>query len=422
MAEKSLNILISTLGSHGDIHPFVGIGKELRQRGHRITFIAPAMYEALALRHGFEFQAVGTVEDFERLANNPDLWHPWRGIGIIIQGLLEMLEPYYRAIATRNEPGNTVSVHSTLVAAARIAQEKLAIPTVTVHLSPSLFRSIRQPPNLAPMLLRPWYPNWVKQLVFEIVDVVALDPLLMPRLNEFRASLGLKPVDRIFDQWLHSPQRVLGTFPDWFAPSPGDWPPQTVLTGFPLYDEADIDSLDDDLLRFLDAGAPPIAFTPGSAMRHAHKFFKSAVEACQILGHRGLLVTRHADHLPKNLPPEIRAVEYAPFSQLLPRCAVVVHHCGIGTSAQSLAAGIPQLATPMNHDQPDNADRLMRLGVSRTLPVRRFTARSAAAKLDELLRSPTIAAAAKSALDRLANTDGAAVAADWIERAIQSQL
>jgi rhamnosyltransferase subunit B len=176
--------------------------------------------------------------------------------------------------------------------------------------------------------------------------------------------------------------------------------------------------LDAELQRFLDAGAPPIAFTPGSAMRHAHEFFNSAVSACQMLGRRGLLVTRHADHLPENLPAEIRSVEYAPFSQLLPRCAAVVHHCGIGTSAQSLAAGIPQLATPMNHDQPDNADRLFRLGVSRTLPVRRFTARAAAAALDELLRSATIAATAKSARDRLSNTDGAAVAADWIERAI----
>ena len=72
-------------------------------------------------------------------------------------------------------------------------------------------------------------------------------------------------------------------------------------------------------------------------------------------GRRGLLLSRHREHIPRTLPSDVRHVEYAPFSELLPRCAALVHHGGIGTSAQALAAGVPQLIMPMGHDQPDNS-------------------------------------------------------------------
>ena len=68
--------------------------------------------------------------------------------------------------------------------------------------------------------------------------------------------------------WCHSPQRVLGLFPDWFGAVQPDWPPQTRLTGFPLQDGRTEAELPAEVRAFLDAGEPPIVFTPGSAMRH----------------------------------------------------------------------------------------------------------------------------------------------------------
>ncbi len=113
--------------------------------------------------------------------------------------------------------------------------------------------------------------------------------------------MGLPPVKRIFNGWMHSPDRVIGIFPPWFGPPAADWPPQTVLTGFPLYDEADITPIDPQLEKFLDDGPPPIAFTPGSAMRHGQRFFTVAVRVCRMLGRRGLLVSRHTEHVPAEL-------------------------------------------------------------------------------------------------------------------------
>ena len=263
----------------------------------------------------------------------------------------------------------------------RVAQDALGIPGVSVHLSPAILRSVLKPARTPPLPVSARLPRSWNRLVYSIVDALLIDRALAGPLNDFRRSLGLPPVKRIFNSWIHSPDRVIGLFPDWFAPQPPDWPRQTVLTGFPLYDESDVTAVDPAVERFLIDGPAPIAFTPGSAMRHAQRFFAEAVRTCRILGCRGVLLSRHAENMPANLPPDVRHVDYVPFSRLLPHCAALVHHGGIGTAAQALAAGIPQLVVPMAHDQPDNAARLNRLGVAEVLPARRFRAPRASAAL-----------------------------------------
>src|SRR5262249_16894786 len=141
-----------------------------------------------------------------------------------------------------------------------------------------------------------------------------------------------------------------------------------------------------------DRGPPPVVFTAGSAMRQGHAFFAAAAEACRLMGRRGLLVTRYPEQLPSPLPEGVGHCRYMPFSQLLARSAALVHHGGIGTTAQAFAAGVPQLVMPMSHDQPDNAARVVRLGVGRSLPPRRFKAPAVARLLGELLSSPEVAA------------------------------
>jgi UDP:flavonoid glycosyltransferase YjiC (YdhE family) len=230
----------------------------------------------------------------------------------------------------------------------------------------------------------------MKRAIWKLADTIFIDPALGAGINAFRAEKRLPPVKRVMDQWWNSPQLVIGLFPDWFGPPQPDWPPQTRLTGFPLYDERDVASLSPELLQFLDSGEAPIAFTPGSAMWHARHFFDAAVEACRMLGRRGVLLTRKREHVPPNLPPGVIHVDFAPFSQLLPRCCALVNHGGVGTLSQGLAAGVPQLLTPMAHDQPDNAERLERLGVARWVWWNHLSGRRAAKHLKELIESPTV--------------------------------
>lgn len=387
-----MNYLLIPMGSHGDVHPFVGIGRALAARGHGVTVMTSPYFEELIQRAGLEFVPFGTREEFEASLNHPDLWHPTRAFSYVVNmAILPGLRPVYEAIRDRYVPGNTVVVAGTLALGARVAEEKLGIPLATVHLQPVMFRSVHETPVLGGLVMADWWPAFVKRFLYWLMDISFVDPKLSKGLNGFRAELGLPPTNRFFKDWLHSSQRVVGLFPDWYAPPQPDWPSQVRLTGFPLFDEAELHELPTELEQFLNAGAPPVVFTAGSAQRQASEFFREAIEASRLLGRRALLLTRFPEQLPTTLPEGVRHFEYVPFSQVLPRCAALVHHGGIGTAAQALAAGIPQFIMPFAHDQPDNVARLRRLGVARGLKPEAFRAPAVAAELRALLESPEVA-------------------------------
>jgi len=412
------NIQLIPIGSAGDVHPFVALGLALRDRGHRVTVITGAYFEGLVRKAGLEFVGLGTVEHFEAVLLHPDGWHPRRGFKVVFQwGVLPWIRPLYDLIAARYIPGETVVVASLLAFGARLAQEKLGVPMVSVELQPVVLRSAHQGPVLPGMSLPDWLPAGLKRLAYWLGDVLVLDPVVAPATNAVRADLGLPPVHRLLDQWWHSPQRIIGLYPPWFAPPQPDWPRQLVLTGFPLFDERGLTEAPAEVLDFLDGG-PPLVFTAGSAMRQGHAFFAAAAETCRLLGRRGLLLTRYPDQLPAPLPEGVRHCAYIPFSQLLPRSAALVHHGGIGTTAQALAAGIPQLLMPMSHDQPDNAARVERLGVGLSLAPRHFKAPAVARRLDELLNSPTVAANCRKVAQRFIGADPIGEACRLIEEIV----
>jgi UDP:flavonoid glycosyltransferase YjiC (YdhE family) len=178
----------------------------------------------------------------------------------------------------------------------------------------------------------------------------------MAPISRFRAELGLTPGHDPVFEGQHSPQRVLALFSRVMAEPQRDWPPQTLITGFAFYDQADHgQGLDPDLERFLDAGPPPIVFTLGSAaVMQAGTFYKESLAAVRHLGCRAVLLAGD-NSIPEPLPPGTAVFSYAPFSKILPRASVVVHPGGIGTTAQALVAGRPMLVVPYAFDQPDNA-------------------------------------------------------------------
>ncbi len=411
-----MHVLLAPVGSHGDVHPFVGLGLGLQARGHRVTLIASEMFEDLAQRHGFGFAASITRAEYERTIANPDLWHPKRSARVIFDDALmrKYLPIGYEHIRSRYVRGETVLVAGPLSLPARVAHDKLGIPLATVHLAPVGLFSAIDTPIYPTIRMRPWWPAPLKRLLFWAGDRFLLDPNMKPQLNEFRATLGLPPVRRVLGKWIHSPQLVLGLFPDWFGHAP-DWPAQVRTPGFIRYDQADGKPLAPEVEAFLGAGAPPVVFSFGSAMRTGGKYFEAAVEACAALGRRGLLLAKRTEQIPRELPPTVLQADYVPFSAVFPRAAAVVHHGGIGTTAQALAAGVPQVVMPMSFDQPDNADRLRKLGVARVVPAPRFTAQTLAAALQELFAAPAVPTACADLAARLRGTDPLGEACDSME-------
>ncbi len=414
-----MTIQLVSFGTAGDVHPFVAVALALRDRGHSVSIATSPYFAPLMERLGLPLRPVGTVEQYERITSHPSLWRPLRGLAVLAAMVGRGIPDVYRLVEEEAARGDSLVVSHPLAFGARVAHDALGVPLVTMHLAPASFWSLEAPPVPATRMgsIERW-PRAARRLCLGLADKGA-DLTLGPALNVFRAGLGLDPVRHVASRWWHSPQRVVGLFPDWYAAPQPDWPPQAALTGFPLYDEDEVSLVPARLEAFLREAAaaddPPVAFAPGSGNRHAHRFFAAAVDACRRLGRRGILLTRYPEQLPARLPSGVLHAGYAPFSLLLPQVAALVHHGGIGTCAQALAAGRPQLVMPMGFDQPDNAARLARLGVARALSPRRFTGARVARELDVLLGSNAVAGRCVEVARRFDGTDPVSSTCDLIE-------
>jgi UDP:flavonoid glycosyltransferase YjiC (YdhE family) len=371
---------------------------------------------------GLEVIPLGDREEYIRLSQHKDLWHPIRGPKLVLTyAASHKLRMLYERLVENFVPGETVYCAHGMDLASRIIGEKFGAPVASVIFAPSLLWSIHESPRFKGAMLGPGVPRWLKWLQFRISDLLFVRPILGGELNRLRGELGLPPVRRIFTQWLFQSDMVLGLFPDWFGRPQPDWPERTRLVGFPLWDSHAESALSGGLLEFLEAGPPPIAFTPGSANRVAHAFFEAAVEACERLGQRGILLTKYDHQLPSRMPPAVRHFGFVPLSKLLPRAAALVHHGGIGTCAQGLAAGVPQVVQPMSYDQFDNSLRLLNLGVAKEIAVQKFRGRTLADALAELLDAPSVAARCGELAARCNGPASLAAACDALEQLASSK-
>lgn len=412
---RPIRFLLVGVGSVGDVYPCLGIGAALRARGHEVAIIANPYYRKTVEEVGLDFLPIGAIEHQQKLISHPDTWDPrvgWR-VWIRLAARLPMRQ-MYQSIADNYVPGKTVVATSWGGFGARIAQDRLGVPTATLHLEPDKFRSVYQTAIMPPPVLM-WdcLPKFVKRLQYRMVDRT-FDRVVAPRINELRAEFGLSPVRRVFTEWTQSPQRVIGLFPDWWWPPQPDWPPQSALTGFPLWDRADqLDTTESD--AFLNAGDPPIVFSPGAINLQAGRFFKAAVDACRQLGRRGMLLTKHPELLVKPLPDGVRHFSYVRYTSLLPRSAAMVHHGGIGTVAQCLAAGIPQVVTPLMHFHRETAVRLKRLGVAVSIRPKAVSGRLLVRALEQMLNSRQVVDSCRQAAARFEGVDPIARTCDLLE-------
>jgi UDP:flavonoid glycosyltransferase YjiC (YdhE family) len=361
--EASMRYLLTPIGSLGDVNPFLGIGRELVRRGHEALVLANPKFERAVGEAELPFVPVGTAAELDEFWRHPDMWRLhgfWKTA--LDYSALRPMRPTYEAILRHHDPGRTVLVAPAWGFAARIARETLRIPLATVHLETYLLRSaLRSSRMPRPLLMHDWVPRHCKRLQFWVADRFFIDRCLAGEANGFRRELGLPPVRRFMHQWWHSPDLLLCMFPDWFCAPQADWPASTLgthLCGFGTWDGVKSLELTPEAEDFLAAGSPPIVFTAGTVNQQAKRFFTAAVGACRRIGWRGMLMSRYPEQLSAAATAEVRPFSFLPFLTLLPRCAALVHHGGLGTMARAFAAGIPQVITPMSFSQPDVAARM----------------------------------------------------------------
>jgi rhamnosyltransferase subunit B len=430
-----MHALLATLGTDGDILPYAALGRALLRRGHRVTLVTSDKYAPLAAACGLEFVSLLDQSEIDAALGHPDFWHPLKGPRLAARWSVDQLERHYRLLREVCGSGgpDVVLIASPGVLPARVLEEQGHVPLVSIVLQPWMIQSRHEPPVMPAGLTLPrGMPLAVGTLYWRAIDVVGA--LMIGRhLNRLRRGLGMRPVRRVFQWWL-SPRRVLGLFPAWYGPPQPDWPPQVRLFGFALFDGANSPSgrgqgegearvqgdhaIEDESPTAALAEGRPVVFTFGTGMAHAAGLFAACAQACRIVGRRGVFLTRYGGQVPSPLPPWVRHARFAPLTELLPRCAAIVHHGGVGTTAAALAAGVPQLLLPNGFDQFDNAARVRRLGAGDWLPSgpRRRMAAHIAAALARLLGSASVAESCRRAKGyAIADGDALVRAAEEVE-------
>jgi UDP:flavonoid glycosyltransferase YjiC (YdhE family) len=420
---KGKRIVLTTFGSYGDIHPYMAIATELRARGHQPVIATSELYREKMQAAGLDFVAVRPnipPPQEQDPVMMEKVMHPKSGSGFLLN---EMLFPFvregYEDLLQAVAGADLLLTHPISFAGPLVAQTT-GIPWVSSVLAPVSFMSAYDPP------VPPFWP-WMRHVqVFGPRFVAAFFRQVKKvyqnkTYDEFRSELGLADRGSPVFEGQHSGTLILALFSQLFAQPQPDWPPQTRATGFAFYDGRNELEMPPELTRFIDDGAPPIVFTLGSsAVWVARDFFRESISAAKSLGRRAvLLIGDDRNQLPQSLPPEMIAVNYAPFEALLPRACAMVHHGGIGTTSQGLRAGIPTLIVPFAFDQPDNAAHAARLGCSRTLARPDYKGERVAKELDRLLGMPDYADRADEIGRRLRGENGAATACDLIEQTLQ---
>jgi UDP:flavonoid glycosyltransferase YjiC (YdhE family) len=415
-------ILMTTTGSLGDLHPFIAIGLGLKSRGHAVTIATSNLFQAKVQQTGLKFAPMGPhigpdasdlMGQIINLRKGPET--------LIRQVLYPSIRSVYAEVLEAAHGAELIVTHP-ITFAAQIAAEKLGLPWVSTVTAPLSFFSVHDP-SVIPFLpdLRQLGAAGIILYQFLLKAGRIQTHLWSGPVRRFRKSVGLPAGrDPVFEGQ-HSPQRVLALFSSVMAEAQPDWPPYSSTTGFPFYDLAEHGKgMDPELERFLDSGPAPVVFTLGSSAVHQPgTFFHECLIAIRRLECRAVLLAGGME-FPEGLPLGTLAVPYAPYSSLFPRAAAIVHSGGIGTCGQTLAAGRPMLIVPFAFDQPDNASRLMRLGVARSIARAKYTGKRAASELEELLNDPSYGTHGEELACNVRAEDGVRAACDGIEEVARS--
>ena len=426
-------VVLNTFGSFGDLHPYLAIAIELSRRGHDAVIATSEVYRAKVEAEGVSFRPVRP--DVGELLDKPEfvekLWHPERGSEYLIRDyLMPRVEESFEDLSAACVGADLVLTHAAAYAGPTVA-EALKLRWMSVALQPAIFLSACDPPVLPPVWTRHLYRvgRTATRALFGLVKAHVRQ--WAAPLARLRKRLGLTTTPNPIFEGSFSPYGTLALFSRHFARPQPDWPGNVRVTGFVFYDSRGAGfeqysryptgQVSADLARFLDAGPAPVVFTLGSsAVMHPGTFYRESLEAAVKLGTRAVLLAGARDRaeLPRNFPDSVFVADYAPYSEVLPRAALTVHQGGIGTTAQALRAGRPMLVVPWSHDQPDNADRLRRLGVARWINRREYGADCAARVIRELMEETSYTKRAAEIGERIQGEDGLRAACDEIERVI----
>jgi len=423
-------IVITTFGSHGDINPFIALGLGLRSRGHDVVFAVEEGFREIVASAGFPVHhltgdAKGALEPYmgELLGKT----NPLKSMQVLIKKyIVPTLRPRIQDLLDACEGADLLVASASQIAAEFVA-DLTGIPLVIVTLTPITVPSAYIQPQPQPFPLPPRLQHasnrasWAlgTRLVGRIFD---------PPVNRTRAEYGLPPRK----SWMYTSVRntsantsarlVAVAVSPAFCPPPPDWPPFVRETGFLFWDRPATWREPPELTAFFAASGPVVAVSAGSLSLDTAAafgaFYRDSITAAHAAGARALVIGAPSEVLPDPMPTGMLALPFAPFSKIYPRCAAVIHHGGIGTAAQALRAGAPQLIVPWAVDQFWTGAQVQRIGAGRFLQRRAYTAARAGAIPRDLLQHPRYRDRCSAIAAQITAEDGAATLCDALDEVL----
>ena len=396
-----MRVLLSTIGSRGDVQPLVALGLQLKAQGQEVRLCVPPDFRDWIESLGMPVTPIGPeLRSTGRASPSAALPTPAQRREMM-EGTLAA--QFTTIAAAAQDCGLIVGATALQIAAPSVA-EKLGIPYVFAAYCPTVLPSPHHAPPVLAMLGDTPAPAMSDYGELWVQDALRWNETWGPLLNSHRASLGLAAVRDV--------RSHIFTDRPWLAADPtlAPWPDgadQAVFqTGAWIL--ADARPLSRELETFLNAGEPPIYFGFGS-IRAPQDLAQVMIKSARALGRRAILSRGWADLSLLDDEPDCLAIGEVNQQALFKRVAAVVHHGGAGTTTAAARGGTPQVVIPQHYDQHYWAQRVHRLGLGTAHAPVTPTTDSLTSALQHALQ-PEVAARARSTA-RAVRSDGAQAAA-----------
>lgn len=409
-------VVIYALGTGGDIDPMVALGIELTRRGYRVSFLTNDYFQARVSAAGLEFIPVGTLEQYH-LGNSVTAWESRNHVDNFEHYHAPALEPafnFVKSLVGKNVLVLALGEENGAAAAA----EKFRLPYVKMLLSPNIVFSAYSPPAPMKWAIPKSIPRFIVRFLLRRNRKTRFK--VFCRMEHTQAYLATRQrlgCSLVF-QTKSNAVLQLGFFPEWFGMPAKDWPTNLKLVGFPLQNRASNQSRN-ELDGFIEQQGAPLIFTSGTGVKDVVELFTEGRKICEQLQVPGVFVGGASGAEILQGSSLCLHLDYIDFEYALAKALAIVHHGGMGTTAQAIKAGIPQLIRPIKYDQPDNADRIYKLGLGTYVMPEQFKAEVVAPMIGNMLQKAKSSKALRFYAEDVNNSRAIVDACDLIERELK---
>ena len=308
--------------------------------------------------------------------------------------------------------------------AASIVAEMLQIPWIAVILTPSTLPSASIAAQPMPVPLPAPLQRLSNRFSWFLGGIV-LRRIVDNPVNQLRRTFSVPSHANLMWTGNLSPRLTALAVSPAFLPRRDDWPEYIQLTGFCFWDGVGDWQFPETLKAFLQGGKPVVAVTAGTVASDDRALFvpyyKVSTESILACGARALLINAPDIDVSPEQREQVLHLPFAPFSQVFPACAAVIHHGGIGTIAQCLRAGVPSLVVPGGMDQPFNAAQVMQCKAGLWIPRKRYTSRRAEQALQTLFSLPMYQEQARKVQAQMLQENGVAALGAAVEQVLHDK-